>query len=92
MKPKHIRVTVSQTLNVGNFENIKPETSITAELEDGDEVDEAIRQLWQMAAKSWSRQALLELAWVAKGRTGDKKHEYNQVTQGTRARIKDMIS
>jgi hypothetical protein len=37
VKITEIRVSLAQTMNMGNYENIRPEVSLTAQLEDGDD-------------------------------------------------------
>jgi len=91
MKATEISVSISHNLNVGAYESVRPMLTVTAELEKGDDPEDTAKELHQMASKMWAKQALVELSWVAKRRTGDKKHEYNEVTAGTRAQLKSML-
>lgn len=49
MQIKQITVTYSYTFNLGNYSSIRPEVSLTADLAEGDEPEQARRELLQTA-------------------------------------------
>lgn len=92
MKVDRISVDIRQTIDVGNYENITPVVSMSASLEKDDDINECFSELHKMASDSWARNALKELTWVAKRKTGDKQHELNVNTSDTRSQIKSLIN
>lgn len=94
MKLNQIRITVRETLNVGNFENIEPEVTFYATLEPGEDKDQCTAQLFAMAEKPWAKQALKQLNRVLQRRSHDstKKHEFLETTKGTRQQLKGMLT
>ena len=62
MKVKEITVGISQTLNVGNYEAIKPSLSLRAELEDGEDAEVARTKLSEMVQFLYMREVLSQLA------------------------------
>lgn len=93
MKLKELKVTIRETLNVGNYENITPEVMIVGDLDEGDDPVACSEKLHKIAQAAWARQALMELSWVAVRRKSDtsKLHEYMQLTKDTRAQLKSLI-
>jgi hypothetical protein len=91
MKVSQISVTISQAINTGNYEAIKPSVTLTAELDDGETASDCIPKLHGLASKMWAKQALIELSWVRK-RKGDNSHEFNETVKGTKEQLKEMLS
>lgn len=48
MRPKEISVSVGATINLGNYENLKPLANIVMELDEGDDVHEAYQAAWEV--------------------------------------------
>lgn len=60
-RPKNVRVSysISATINLGNFENIKPEYEISADVPDG--VNPAVvREKLKRIVDSWLEQDVIE--------------------------------
>jgi len=93
MEIKQIGVTIAQSLNVGGYETIRPTLTITAEVAEEDDIEECFKEIHKEASTHWARQALTELSWVAKRRmrNAEKKHEFNELTEGTRNHLKGML-
>jgi hypothetical protein len=86
-----ISATISHALNVGSYESIKPSVSITADLEEGDEVKSCFRELHKEAGRMWAESALKELSWVEERRNEKNKHEFTETTKATRNQLKKML-
>jgi hypothetical protein len=92
MKLKTISVTIVETLNCGNYETLRPEIQLIAELDKDDNPEECNRQLHAMASALWARNALIEMGWVSKRRdSNNKRHEFNNQTEGIRTQLKGLL-
>ena len=89
-----ITVTFSETINVGNYESIKPEIRISAELEPGDDLDLCHAQLCDQARRLYAEQALEQLRVINNRRKSDptKKHEFRSLCDSTIAQLKEQLS
>jgi len=69
VKTTEIRVSLAQTMNMGNYENIRPEVSLTAQLEEGDDPVVCARELGETCEKLLAAEAQkLLLVWPDSGR------------------------
>ena len=91
MKLTNIGVTIAHTISVAKFEAIRPTISLTAELEFGDNSEQCVAELHELASKLWAKNAIAELAWVAQRRNKEQQHEFNQTILSTRKQIKGML-
>jgi hypothetical protein len=62
MREKEVTVSCSYPLVVDKYEQLKPFVSVTAQLEDGDDLDACIKELHLKVAIQWQQIALRDLA------------------------------
>jgi len=91
MKTKEISVTISHNISIGKYEHVKPNFTISAEIEEGDDLDECVNTLHKVASKYWAKIALKELSWAASRRDSSTKHEFETTTKETRNQIKTLL-
>ena len=70
MKVKEITIGISQTINVGNYETIRPSVTLKGALESGDDIDKAREKLSEMAQYLYMREVLSQLALYNSKNTG----------------------
>ena len=69
MKTTEIKVSLAQTINLGNYENIRPEVSLTAQLEEGDDPVACSQALRETCDKLLMEQIRQQLSlWPDSGR------------------------
>lgn len=56
MRTREIAVSIGATINMGNYENVKPVVSITMELDEGDNVQEAYKAAWTIVTEQLRQQ------------------------------------
>ena len=61
MQLKKIRVRIDETINLGNYESIKPSVELEAELEPGDDPTTCSVSLHSAAQEMWARSAMSDL-------------------------------
>jgi len=64
MKVRTIRLPLTHRINVGEFETVEVTVDITAELDPGEEVDQAYAALRPEALRLWKQEAILTLKGV----------------------------
>lgn len=69
MKPTSISMSVSFPVDLGKT-CIKPFVSVTAELQEGDDLTECAKILHEQVCKLWTESAERELAWYKKMNEG----------------------
>ena len=93
MKITTISVTISEAINVGKYESIKPSVTLTATLDETDGAKESAQTLHKEASAIWAKQALTELTWVAARREdGAEKESFAKTTEQTRHQIKALLA
>jgi hypothetical protein len=60
MKAKEVRATFSFTKNLGNFQSIRVEATVVAELEPKDTPEKAFRECWALVKEQVDEQVALE--------------------------------
>lgn len=60
MKAKEVRATFSFTKNLGNFQSIRVEATVVAELEPKDTPEKAFRECWELVKEQVDEQVALE--------------------------------
>lgn len=89
MKTKEIEVSIDTTINLGNFENIRPSITLKADLEEGDDLDECSKQLYGLATASWSKEAIRKIRLYRSFRKD--KDEFDRITRPILAELKKHI-
>lgn len=90
MKTKEISVTIRHTINVGNYESIGPSVTLSAELEEGDEVGQCYSLLHKEAQRAFAKQVLTEIGWVRRRR--DNPEKFDSEMSSTRDQVKSLIT
>jgi hypothetical protein len=60
----NVCVSCSMVISIGKYKTIKPFVSLTADLEDTDDIDQVIKFLHKETAKYWTESAARELKWM----------------------------
>ena len=64
MKVRTIRLPLTHRINVGEFESVEVTVDLTAELDPGEEADQAYAALRGEALRLWKQEAILTLKGV----------------------------
>lgn len=89
MKIKRIEREVRHKIFVGGFETIEPCIRLSAELDEGEDPHEALKELDGIIMPMWAKEVLAEIRTVHK-RRGDEVPENDKVSQLMGA-FKDMV-
>lgn len=58
MRLKEVNVSYARTINLGDFNSAKIECSMSAEIDEGDDLDACMKACWEMAKSNVKAQAL----------------------------------
>jgi len=61
MKVKRVESSIEMRINLGNFEGISNPNKITADLDEGDDVQACIAELYKMSSQAWAKEVLRKL-------------------------------
>lgn len=75
MKVNEITVVVDMRLNLGNYEGFSSPLTLKASLSEGDILDESIKELYKIAKKEWSKEALKQLQFYKARRSREALDE-----------------
>ena len=56
MRIDRIEATVDQKINIGDYENISFPLTLIARLDEGDDTEQCVRELYAQAEKLWAKQ------------------------------------
>ena len=92
MKVKTLSVSVSEVINCGNYETIRPEVTLEADLDEGDDLKKCNDELWRTAKSLWAANALFEIGMLIKRRKDKRKIALLEETADLREGLRDLIS
>jgi hypothetical protein len=49
-KIRQVRVSLGATINLGNYENVKPEAEVVMQLDEGEDPETAFKACWDVCA------------------------------------------
>lgn len=89
MKVKTIRVKVDQRVKIMDFESFAPNVEMSADLDDDDNAETCIQNLFFIAKRMWAKEAMKELRWN-RSRTKDVK-AFDELAATTVTALKKMM-
>ena len=96
MEKTKIKVSIDQRINVGDFEGFSNPVEISATLQDGDDAQQCILELYEFARKVWAKNAINSIGFY-RGKCSDSgprrtKEQFNKFNNATLSELNKITN